>query len=117
MNDIDKHSQNYGIIKEFCDDNNIKAISKYYTKFNGYIKYSSKLASPEGEAVVEIKLKGYECEGDIEIIGDNFNSNQVHTGLMAKCQTYSYNKANKELIITGISQTIGNYKVTIIKAD
>ena len=84
------------------------------SKFKAKVTYSSSISDVSGIANVYVKTEGYNCEGDIEIVGDNFDSEIIHTGFKAKFQDYKYNKEKKQLIIEGNSSKMGGkYSVSL----
>ena len=82
--------------------------------FKAKVTYFSSISDVSGIANVYVTTEGYNCEGDIEIVGDNFDSKIIHTGFKAKFQDYKYNKEEKQLIIKGNSPKMGGkYSVTL----
>lgn len=81
-----------------------------YTNRKGYYEEINSIAK------VQISTATFEY-GNIEIIGDDFDSFQVHTGLTPNLNECTYNKDDYSLVITGSSEGInsikGKFKVII----
>ena len=111
---MDKELKNISEVREFISDNKVFDRRSALSIFKAKVTYFSSISDVSGIANVYVKTEGYNCEGDIEIVGDNFDSEIIHTGFKAKFQDYEYNKEEKQLIIKGNSPKMGGkYSVTL----
>lgn len=111
---MDKELKNISEVRDFIIDNKVFDTRAALSKFKAKVTYSSSISNASGIANVYVTTEGYNCEGDIEIVGDNFDSKIIHTGFKAKFQDYKYNKEEKQLIIKGNSPKMGGkYSVTL----
>ena len=108
-------TQNINELENFIRDNNIsKNVYSIISIKEAKIEYQ--IVSPNflisDKATVYIKVS--DNYGAIDIVGDKFDPNQIHTSFSPKYQNYVYDTSNRKLIIKGKSKKYGyNYEVSI----
>lgn len=106
--------QYYMEVMDFCNSNNITSDNEFFLQFDAWVEYSSRKGVLPGKAKVVIYKKGFNVEGNIEIVDDKFNSNILHTGFSVAYQVYTFDKECNKLLIKGSSLKMGgDYTVSI----
>lgn len=113
-----------GNLQEFILDNQLDKFDNgailIVEKCNIIYQYIDKKGQQEeisSVAKLQISTDTFQY-GDIEIIGDDFDSFKIHTGFTPRLNEYTYDKDNYALIIKGESFNRnlinGKYHVTIL---
>ena len=82
--------------------------------FYAIVEYRFLNRDIRGKALVSICMDDTFHNGDIEIDGEDFSADIVHTGFKIAWQSYEYERESQMLIIKGSSPLMGNNYVVEI---
>lgn len=114
MNSYEVINQNYLEAKNFLLANNLMQHGIPINTINAYVEY--KLGNgrfKSGDATVSICMDDVFHNGNVDIDGEAFNSNDVHIEFKTAWQHYEFDRDANKLVITGASPLMGNYIVKI----
>lgn len=114
MNSDEVTIQNFLEAKNFLLANNLMQHGIPINTINAYVEYqlgNGKFKS--GDATVSICMDDTFHNGNVDIDGEAFNSNDVHTEFKTAWQHYEFDRNANKLVITGVSPLMGNYIVMI----
>ncbi len=114
MNSDEVIIQNYLEAKNFLLANNLMQHGIPINTIKAYVEYrlgDGRFKS--GDATVSIFMDDVFHNGNVDIDGEAFNSNDVHIEFKTAWQHYKFDKVANKLVITGASPLMGNYIVKI----
>ncbi|MBI1237582.1 MAG: hypothetical protein GC188_12940 [Alphaproteobacteria bacterium] len=97
----------------FLDNHNLKD-GNQSVRFKSTVSYKTQNLQVQDNNIVSVNLNAWH-DGDIEIMdGDVLNAELVHMGFTESYQTYEYDSATEELVISGSSPKAGGkYEVRL----
>ncbi len=114
MNSDEVIMQNYLEAKNFLLANDLMRHGIPINTIDVYVEYQfGKGRLISGDATVSICMDDVIHNGNVDIDGEAFNTNDVHKEFKTAWQYYEFDRGANKLVITGTSPLMGNYIVKI----